>query len=63
LGGAQALKTQGADLATTWLNEKAEPFVLGEPHQAWKLTGTRWAIMIHFQRLHWRDAIASIKKG
>jgi enoyl-[acyl-carrier protein] reductase I len=31
-GCAQALKTQGADLAVTWLNEKAEPFVrpLGE---------------------------------
>jgi enoyl-[acyl-carrier protein] reductase I len=31
-GCAQALKTQGAELAVTWLNEKAEPFVrpLGE---------------------------------
>jgi enoyl-[acyl-carrier protein] reductase I len=26
-GCAQALKTQGADLAITWLNQKAEPFV------------------------------------
>jgi enoyl-[acyl-carrier protein] reductase I len=31
-GCAKALKTQGAELAVTWLNEKAEPFVrpLGE---------------------------------